>query len=386
MSSRLTTEEISIRLALDSGDPRAIAIQPGPAALTGTSISLHLHDSFMELSEDGTHRLLEAQQYGLQPQRFALGTTREVVKLPADIMGVLIGTTRLARLGLVVDGARLVDPGFTGRIALEIANFGLDPIPLAEGTPIAQLALNRVAVAGQRSPTLQSLVLDLSLDSVRAAGIFSVGSDVPIALQMRDGRRLFYPRSVSPIEVEHLKALSELERMLRDPALSERDLQSLFDDFPHLLVGPDYTEIRSQIVLRLKDGGALIPDFFLQPVDQRQLWDIADIKLPKFRTVVHQRHRARLSAAVMEGIAQLRTYSRYFDDAENRDRTKERHGITAYKPRLILVIGREEPNLSPVEWRAVESEAGDVKLLNYDQVVQLARHRLLDRPWRRGLY
>jgi dUTPase len=384
MSSRLTTEEISNRLALDSGDPRAIVIPPGPAAVTGASISLHLHDSFVELSKDGTHRLLEAHQYGLQPQRLALGTTREVVKLPADIVGHLNGLAILARRGLVVHNVRSVDAGFVGRIAFEIMNYSQNPISLAEGMPIAEIELSRGTVASQRSPTLQSLVLDLSIDSVHA-GIFSASSDLPIALQIRDSRRLFYPRSVSPIEVEHLKALSELERMLRDPALSERDLQSFFDDFPHLLVGPDYTEIRSQVVLRLKDGGALIPDFFLQPVDQRQLWEIADIKLPKLWTVVRQRHRARLSAAVMEGIAQLRTYSRYFDDAENRDRTKDRHGITAYKPRLILVIGREEPNLSPVEWRAVESEASDVKLLNYDQVVQLARHRLLDRPWRRGL-
>lgn len=141
-------------------------------------------------------------------------------------------------------------------------------------------------------------------------------------------------------------------------------------------------EIRSQVVLSLSDGGSLRPDFFLQPVDQCQLWEIADIKLPKFRTVVHQRHRMRLGAAVMEGIAQLRTYSRYFDDADNRNRIKRLHGIVAYKPRLILVIGRAERNLSPVAWRDIENQGVRVRLLNYDQVIELARNRLLN-PLRR---
>jgi hypothetical protein len=132
------------------------------------------------------------------------------------------------------------------------------------------------------------------------------------------------------------------------------------------------------VVLGLKDGGSLIPDFFLQPADERQLWEIADIKLPKFKTVVHQRHRTRLSAAVMEGIAQLRTYSRYFDDLANRNRTWRQHGISAYKPRLILVIGRAVPQLAPEQWRTMEAEVGGIRILNYDPLVRLARQRLLN--------
>jgi hypothetical protein len=272
-----------------------------------------------------------------------------------------------------------------GGIAFEIINHGQDPIVLAEGMLVAQLTLYEVAVAPYRVSSNQSLVLDLSMDSVRAAKIFSTNHDVSaIAVHGLDRPQLFYPRSVSPFEVEHLRALSELEQMLRDPALFERDLQTFFETFPYLLAGPDYMEIRSQVVLCLRDGGRLIPDFFLQPVEQRQLWDIADIKLPQFRTIVHQRHRTRLSGAVMEGISQLRTYSRYFDDEFNRDRTTKLHGITAFRPRLILVIGREDSKLSAVERRALDSEASGVKLLNYDQVVQLARHRLLDRARHRG--
>jgi hypothetical protein len=377
--SSLTVAELSSRLALTHNDPRAIIVQPAPDELSGGFIQLHLHDSFMELTRYGPHRLVQAAQYSIQPERLILGTTQEVVTLPADLHGKVLGKTDFGRLGLVVHANPIVDAGLAGRIVFEIHNFAQAPIAIAEGMPVLQLTLFDGANIRQRSRDIQSLVLDLSRDSVSKANIFTPSDHgPPVALDTADNPLLFYPRSVSPAEVEHVEALRELERMLADPKLSEKELQSLFCNFPYLLAGPDYTEIRSQVVLGLNDGGSLIPDFFLQPVDQRQLWDIADIKLPKFRTVVHQRHRTRLSGAVMEGIAQLRTYSRYFDDVENRNRIKKLHGIAAYRPRLILVIGRAELDMAPEEWRAIEAEAAGVRLLNYDQVVELARHRIFD--------
>src|SRR5438552_3394984 len=100
MDGLLTPEEISARLALGSSDPLAIVIQPTAVTPIGSFIPLHLGDSFVELSNDGSHRRLETSLYALQPQRLVLGTTREIVALPADLCGQITGKTSLARLGL----------------------------------------------------------------------------------------------------------------------------------------------------------------------------------------------------------------------------------------------------------------------------------------------
>lgn len=376
----LTRTELLGRLALDNGDPQAIVVQPSPAALLGNSVSLDLHESFIEWSDNSAHRRLHTAEYLLESQKLVLATTRQTIRLPRDIRGQVTGNRELARNGLLVLASRIVDPGWSGHLMLELSNLGTNRVRLTEGMPIAEFLFYKAGSVPQRVSEPASLILDLSPDAPYRSAMFTAAASSPaVALEVRGHRQLFYPRTVSRFEVEHLDALHELERMLRDPRVREKDLQSFFTEFPYLLAGPDYTEIRSQVVLQLQDQGALIPDFFLQPVDQWQLWDIADIKLPRFRTVVHQRHRTRLSSAVMEGIAQLRTYSRYFDDPQNRDLAMKLHGISAYKPRLILIIGRAEPDVSPTEWRTIESEAAGVRLLNYDQVVELARQRLTGR-------
>lgn len=383
LGNPLTEKELLTRLALDSKHSEAIVIQPTPQALSADFISLHVHDSFLEVSSRDNYRRIQTSRYEVQPQHFVLGVTQEIIKLPIDVCGAVDGKNELSGLGLVVHCPGVVDPGFVGQVIFELHNYRDTPITLSEGMSVAKLTFYKADGTPLRQHETQSLIMNISEDSAIRANIFSVrDDDVPVALDATNQRLLFYPCAVSPIEVEYLEALRELEYMIADPKLSERDLQSLFCSFPYLLTGPDYTEIRSQVVLSLSDGGSLRPDFFLQPIDQCQLWEIADIKLPKFRTVVHQRHRKRLSASVMEGIAQLRTYSRYFDDADNRNRIKRLHGIAAYKPRLILVIGRAERNLSPFAWRDIEDQAVGVKLLNYDQVVELARNRLLN-PLRR---
>jgi dCTP deaminase len=63
--------------------------------------------------------------YELEPGAFVLGTTRETVRLPDDIAGILIGRSSFGRLGIVANtGAGYVDPGFEGQLTLELTNHG----------------------------------------------------------------------------------------------------------------------------------------------------------------------------------------------------------------------------------------------------------------------
>jgi dCTP deaminase len=80
----------------------------------------------------------------LRPGQFLLGSTLEWVRLPNDLAGMLIGRSSWARLGLVVEMAGLVQPGFAGALTYELANVTDSAIALYPGLRIAQLAIYRL--------------------------------------------------------------------------------------------------------------------------------------------------------------------------------------------------------------------------------------------------
>ncbi len=86
----------------------------------------------------------------LHPQQFVLASTYEAFSLPADLAGRLEGKSSLGRLGLVVHStAGFVDPGFDGRITLELSNLAPLPIKLWPGMKIGQLCLMRMSSAAE---------------------------------------------------------------------------------------------------------------------------------------------------------------------------------------------------------------------------------------------
>ena len=59
----------------------------------------------------------------IQPGTFVLGSTLEYVTLPDDIVASVDGRSSLGRLGLLVHAtAGYVDPGWTGKLTLELSN------------------------------------------------------------------------------------------------------------------------------------------------------------------------------------------------------------------------------------------------------------------------
>ena len=81
------------------------------------------------------------QSIVIHPGEFILGTTREWVKLPNNLVARLEGKSSLGRLGLLVHAtAGYVDPGFEGQLTLEISNLANVPLMLYPGMKIAQLA------------------------------------------------------------------------------------------------------------------------------------------------------------------------------------------------------------------------------------------------------
>jgi dCTP deaminase len=82
---------------------------------------------------------------------FILASTLEEVMLSRNIIGQVHGKSTLARLGLVVEAAGLVDPGFYGQLTLELYNMGSNPIKLARGMMIAQISFDLLSATPERA-------------------------------------------------------------------------------------------------------------------------------------------------------------------------------------------------------------------------------------------
>jgi len=80
----------------------------------------------------------------LHPGHFLLGSTLEFVRMPPALAGFLLGRSSWARVGLVVETAGLVQPGYAGTLTYELVNSGDSPIALYPGLRVAQLAVYRL--------------------------------------------------------------------------------------------------------------------------------------------------------------------------------------------------------------------------------------------------
>jgi dCTP deaminase len=75
-----------------------------------------------------------------------LAVTLERVEMPHDIVGRLDGKSSLGRLGLIVHStAGFVDPGFQGRLTLELTNVANLPVTLYYAMPVSQISFSRLS-------------------------------------------------------------------------------------------------------------------------------------------------------------------------------------------------------------------------------------------------
>lgn len=87
-----------------------------------------------------------AEAYLLQPHELVLCSTVEYVEIPDDLQAQVHGKSSLGRLGLLVHvTAGFIDPGFKGKITLEMYNLNNRPILLRAGKPICQLSLTALS-------------------------------------------------------------------------------------------------------------------------------------------------------------------------------------------------------------------------------------------------
>ncbi len=87
----------------------------------------------------------EEKPFIIHPREFVLGITKEKIKIPADMAAYVDGRSSLGRLGVTAHiTSGWVDPGFEGRLVLEISNLGKMPVTLYPGMKICKLLFFRL--------------------------------------------------------------------------------------------------------------------------------------------------------------------------------------------------------------------------------------------------
>ncbi|MFC7204461.1 dCTP deaminase [Haloferax namakaokahaiae] len=93
----------------------------------------------------------EGDDFILHPGDFVLGTTKERVEIPADLLATVEGRSSLGRLAVVIHAtAGIVDPGYEGQITLELSNLGTAPVALTPGMRISQLVFTEMKSPADR--------------------------------------------------------------------------------------------------------------------------------------------------------------------------------------------------------------------------------------------
>lgn len=147
--------------ALDAGELRVDPLASG--AIQPASIDVRLGSSFRAFAADPdvidpreppTMTVAPLEDDGcflLMPGEFILGATHEVVTVAASLAVRYEGKSSIGRLGIQSHlTAGFIDPGFSGRITLELHSVLDRPVKLWPGMAIGQLAVTRLATPALR--------------------------------------------------------------------------------------------------------------------------------------------------------------------------------------------------------------------------------------------
>lgn len=96
------------------------------------------------LGEQIKYRTITTDTYLILPGQFVLATTMEYFELPDDLTAFVEGRSSLGRMGLFIQNAGWVDPGFKGEITLELFNANRCAIELRAGRRVGQLVFAKM--------------------------------------------------------------------------------------------------------------------------------------------------------------------------------------------------------------------------------------------------
>ena len=162
-------------------EEKSLVIEPLEAQqIQPASVDIRLGDTFSIVEDSSTgiitldreirYKTIRTDKYLLLPGQFVLATTMEYIALPDDLTAFVEGRSSLGRMGLFIQNAGWVDPGFRGEITLELYNANRCAIELTAGRRVGQLVFARMDAPalrpydgkyqGQRGATGSRVFLD----------------------------------------------------------------------------------------------------------------------------------------------------------------------------------------------------------------------------------
>lgn len=91
------------------------------------------------LEKEIQYKTITTDTYLIMPGHFVLASTMEYFELPDNLTAFVEGRSSLGRIGLFIQNAGWVDPGFKGEITLELYNANRCAIELKAGRRVGQL-------------------------------------------------------------------------------------------------------------------------------------------------------------------------------------------------------------------------------------------------------
>lgn len=139
--------DTTLKRMIESGD---LGVSPlVEESIQPASVDCRLGEDFLvvedrqmqiiDLNSEIVYRRIKGQSITIPPHSFLLATTMEYVRLPNNLTAFVEGRSSIGRIGLFIQNAGWVDPGFEGQITLELYNANSLPIRLEAGRRICQL-------------------------------------------------------------------------------------------------------------------------------------------------------------------------------------------------------------------------------------------------------
>lgn len=141
---------LSDKTILKMLDEKSLVINPvTKEQIQPASVDIRLGNTFsvvddtpsniITLESQINYKTITTDTYLIMPGEFVLATTMEYFELPDNLTAFVEGRSSLGRMGLFIQNAGWVDPGFKGEITLELYNANRCAIELKTGRRVGQL-------------------------------------------------------------------------------------------------------------------------------------------------------------------------------------------------------------------------------------------------------
>jgi hypothetical protein len=165
--------------------------------------------------------------------------------------------------------------------------------------------------------------------------------------------------------------------------VGERDFQSLFEEYNYTWAVLGYSDFVAQpkcdlLVEQDIDGDYIEPDFIAYN-EIRDRWEIVDLKLPKKSLQLNSRkRRKRFKSEIMDYIAQVQEYSKYFNENSHREHVESEHNVKIPpNPPVVLVLG------SHLDQKEIDDQLErynhDISIIQYDKILSLLKKEFVDK-------